>query len=154
MSDPFSIAGSAVGVVSLGIVACQTLYSLIDDVKTAGGKAEDIQTELDRLESHLEQLETELKKLDSTSPVAATSANVVACAKALNRIRQELPSTTSTGDSRIREQFRVLKFRLSYPFKKGELEYLRSLVKGIQQDLHTALLSVIMYVKLTMDQLD
>lgn len=144
MSDPFSVAGSAVGVISLGLVACKELHSFIDDVKNAEDKAEAIRAGLDRLENHLEQLETVLSKLEPTSLVAATSADIVACATALARVRRKLPDAASASGSMIRQQFGALKFRLSYPFKKGDLDYLRTLVRGIQQDLHTAQLTVVM----------
>jgi hypothetical protein len=146
MADPFSITGSAVGVVSLGIVVCKELYTLLEDVKTATNKAEDIRAGLDRLEDHLERLETELGKFGSTSSVAGASASVVACANVLNRFRDEIPGIASANESKIRQKFQTLRFRLSYPFKKGELQYLRTLVKDIHQDLHTAQLTVLMYV--------
>lgn len=144
MADPFSIAGSAVGVVSLGIVACEKLYSLIADVRTAGDKAEVIRTSLDRLETHLEELETVLKKLGPTGPVAGTSAAVLACNNALCRIRRRLPGSSSVSDSKYRQQFQSLGFHLSYPFKKGDLEFLQSLVKDIHRELQTAQLTLIM----------
>lgn len=144
MADPFSVAGSAVGVISLGLVACKELYSFIDDARSAEDKAEAIRNGLDRLENHLEQLEIQLSKLSPTSAITSTSTGVAECATALSRIKQALPSAVSSNDSKLRQQFRILKLRLSYPFKKDDLEYLRSLVGSIQQDLQTAQLTVVM----------
>lgn len=142
MNDPFSIAGSAVGVVSLGLFVCQELHSFISDVKTAADKAEDIRASLASLENHLERLESELGKLNPTSSTTAVSADVVRCVEALNRIKDKLASTSSGSGSVIRERIRSLKFRLSFPFKKDDLEYLRSLLKGIRDDLDLALQTV------------
>lgn len=138
MADPFSIAGSAVGVVSLGLLACQELHSLIDDVRTAKDKAEAISASLDRLENHLEQLETELGKHASTSSVAASRADLMVCREAFTKIRQRLPAA-GVNSSNIRQQIQTLRFRFSYPFKKGDLQYLKSLAKDIQGDLQMAL---------------
>jgi hypothetical protein len=146
MADPFSIVGSAVGVISLGIVACEKLYTLIDDVKTAADKAEDIRAGLDHLESQLELLETELAKLGSTSSVSAASASVAACANVLNRFRDQLPGIAMATESKNFQQFQALRFRLSYPFKKSDLKYLQTLVKDVHQNLQTAQLTVLMYV--------
>ncbi|OAG06984.1 uncharacterized protein CC84DRAFT_1258202 [Paraphaeosphaeria sporulosa] len=144
MGDPFSIAGSAVGVISLGIVACQKLYYVIDDIRTAADKAEAIRAGLDRLENGLEQLETVLGKLGPTSSVAAADVSVTACANVLSRLRDELPYDANPTKQGVHQLFRALRCRLSYPLKKGELNYLRTLIKDTHQNLHTAQLTVIM----------
>jgi hypothetical protein len=143
MADPFSIAGSAVGVISLGIVACEQLFALVDNVKTARDKAEAIRASLDSLETHLEELEIVLKRLDPTTPIAATSAAVLACNAALARIRHRLPGSNAK-DSRIPSNFRSLSFHLSYPLKKADLEYLQSLAKDVHRELQTAQLTMLM----------
>ncbi|KAF2447283.1 hypothetical protein P171DRAFT_483329 [Karstenula rhodostoma CBS 690.94] len=142
MADPLSVGGSAVGVVSLGLVVCKELHSFISDVRTAADKAEDIRANLESLENHLERLETELGKLDPTTSTAAASADVVVCVNALNRIKQKLASTASGSGSIIRQRLRSIKFHLSYPFKTDDLDYLRSLLKNIRDDLHLALQTV------------
>ena len=57
MSDPFSTAGSAVGVFSLAIVACQGLVSYIGDLKDAKEKTVQIADQMDAFSEHLERLE-------------------------------------------------------------------------------------------------
>lgn len=148
MSDPSSITGSAVGVISLGIATCQVIYSFIDDARSAEDKAEDIRNGLDRLESHLERLELELSKLKTLGAASSASENVVACADALHRIRQKLTnsatSSSSTTSSKFRQQFQSLKFRFMFPFRKADLQHLRSLLESVQADLQLALSIVIM----------
>lgn len=144
MSDPFSVAGSAVGVVSLGLVVCKELHSFISDVRTAADKAEDIRVSLASLETHLEILDSELRKLSPTSSTAAASADVAGCAEALNRIKEKIASTANGSGSVIRERLRSLEFRVSYPFKKDDLEYLRILLKSVRDDLELALQIVVL----------
>jgi len=56
MADPFSVTGSAVGIVSLGLQICKGLEWYVSSVKEAKDKAEQIATETEELASLLERL--------------------------------------------------------------------------------------------------
>ena len=147
MTDPFSVAGSAVGVVSLGITACKSLIWYIDNAKDAEDRASQISDRLDSLASHLELLQTIVEKFGPSQCVSATTSAITACATAIEEIRKRLGKLGKPkGTSGIREQINDMKRRLSYPFKQEDILYWRDILKDIHQDLHTALLTLSLYV--------
>jgi hypothetical protein len=142
MADPFSVAGSAIGVVSLGITACKGLIWYIDNAKEAKEKTSCISARVDSLADLLELLQSVVGGLDPSSCSSSTVSAITACDTAINNIRKKLGSSSigRAHGSTIRARLHDIKFRLSYPFKQGEIVYLKDLLEGVQQELHTALL--------------
>ena len=105
MTDPFSVAGSAVGVVSLGITACKGLIWYIDNAKDAEDRASQISDRLDSLASHLELLQTIVEKFGPSQCVSATTSAITACATAIEEIRKRLGKLGKPkGSSGIRHE--------------------------------------------------
>lgn len=148
MADPFSVAGSAIGVVSLGITACKGLIWYIDSAADAEEKATYISARLDSLTDTLEVLQRVVDNLDPSISASATVSAIIVCATAIDNIRNKLgmSNTGQEDHTRIRSHLRGVRFRLSYPFKQGEITYLRSLLRDVQQELHTVLLTLQLYV--------
>ncbi|PSN69617.1 hypothetical protein BS50DRAFT_674188 [Corynespora cassiicola Philippines] len=136
----FEIAGSAVGVVSLGIKLCEDLITYIGHVK-------DSKTEVSQISNQLEQLADILEKLQTISGEAGADATrlvdagVAACATALQKIQNELPALNNDGaDASVRASVRSWRRRLAYPFlKREELFTLKAVLENIQLNLNTAL---------------
>jgi hypothetical protein len=149
MADPFSVTGSAVGIISLGIQTCKGIVWYIDTAKDANEKAERLRREVEQLADILESLETTVTQagLSPTSTLTVTYSGISACASALEQIKERLGTRSSIGQSRIRTRIRVIKERLSYPFKEGELVYWKNALDHVQQHLQTALLALQMYVR-------
>jgi hypothetical protein len=148
MADPFSVAGTAVGIISLGIQTCKGIVWYIDTAKDAKEKAERLRREVEQLTDILESLENTVTQagLSSTSSTV-TYAGISACASALEQIKERLGKRSSIGRSHIRTRLQTIKERLSYPFKEGELVYWKNALDHVQQHLQTALLALQMYVR-------
>lgn len=139
MADPFSVTGSAVGVVSLGIQVCRGLVWYIDNVREGKDKAVQISGRMEQLAGLLELMESVISKLDPSTSTAAMQAGIFACADALKKIKNKLLVDNKSG-STFFQRLQNFKQRLSFPFKEGDILYLKDLVESIQQNLNTALL--------------
>lgn len=145
MTDPFSVVGSAVGVVSLGITACKGLVWYINSAADAKENTASISARLDSLVKALDLLEKVVEGLDSSQCASATSAVASACSAAVASIRKKLGKPDRTKDQSFRTRLQNLKLCLLYPFKQEELAYWKNALEGIQQDLQIALLALQLY---------
>jgi len=143
MADPFSITGSAVGVVSLAIQVCKGLEWYLSGVKEAKDKAEQIAAETEELANLLERLESVIGKGDPSQSVSATRTGIVSCANAIATIRKKLKSDDQAANSGIKSNLKRLTKRLAFPFKEADITYWRDVLNTIQQSLQTALLALV-----------
>jgi hypothetical protein len=148
MADPFSVSGTAVGIISLGIQTCKGIVWYIDTAKDAKEKAERLRREVEQLADILESLETTITGagLSSTSTLTVTYSGISACASALEQIKERLGTRSSIGQSRIETRIKIIKKYLSYPFQEGDLVYWKNALDHVQQHLQTALLALQMFV--------
>ncbi|KAI4681442.1 uncharacterized protein J4E84_007679 [Alternaria hordeiaustralica] len=143
MADPFSITGSAVGVVSLAIQVCKGLEWYLSGVKEAKNKAEQIAAETEELANLLERLETVIGKVDPSQSVSATRTGIVSCANAIATIRKKLKPDDHAANSGIKSSLKRLTKRLAFPFKEADITYWKDALNTIQQSLQTALLALV-----------
>ncbi|KAI4653234.1 uncharacterized protein J4E79_008748 [Alternaria viburni] len=143
MADPFSITGSAVGVVSLAIQVCKGLEWYLSGVKEAKNKAEQIAAETEELANLLEQLESVIGKVDPSQSVSATRTGIVSCANAIATIRKKLKPDDQAANSGIKSSLKRLTKRLAFPFKEADITYWKDVLSTIQQSLQTALLALV-----------
>lgn len=143
MSDPLSIAGTAAGLVSLGIQVCQGLVFYIDGVK---GR----QADLRAISSETKNMQLAIDAINNLIPVLApghlqiTSTTVSpalqTCEEELTALRDLLlqlsnSSTPPAGPlATIHEQAKKLK----YPFKRQNLENLERKLHSANGVLQTA----------------
>jgi len=143
MADPFSITGSAVGVVSLAIQLCRGLEWYLSGIKEAKNKAEQITAETEELANLLESLESIISKADQSHAASVTRTGIVSCADAIATIRKKLKSDDQAASGGIQSSLKRLTKRLAYPFKEAEINYLKDVLSTIQQSLQTALLALV-----------
>ncbi|KAH7123570.1 hypothetical protein B0J11DRAFT_529337 [Dendryphion nanum] len=142
MADPFSIAGSAVGVVSLGIKCCEDLVAFIGHVKGRENEVAQISSQMEDFATILEQLQT---IVDTARQSAGSTASLVdtamsACATALDRLKQKIPCSPSTvGGNSLARHVRGWKTKLAYPFRRDELLFMKDMIETFQQNLIVAL---------------
>jgi hypothetical protein len=146
MTDPFSVAGSAVGIVSLGLTVCKELISYVGHVKDRDLEVELISGRMEKLTEYLEQLQAIVNRVDSQTTMfgsnvtAMATSGIEACAAALRKVETKLPSTIDPhNDTTFRGQARAWKTRLAYPFRREDILFLKDLVESVQQNLTTAL---------------
>ncbi|KAI4702795.1 hypothetical protein J4E89_010132 [Alternaria sp. Ai002NY15] len=139
MADPFSITGSAVGVVSLAIQVCKGLEWYLSGVKEAKNKAEQITAETEQLANLLELLESTISKVDQSNSVSATRTGIVSCAHAIATTRKKLKPDGEVVNGGIKSSLKRLTKRLAFPFKESEIRYWKDVLNTVQQSLQTAL---------------
>lgn len=144
MADPFSVAGSAVGVASLGILICQGLVIYIGDVKDDKERTAQVLRQIDELASHLERLISILSKMEPNPHTLGAKQGIVVCAEAINKIKDKLGWELNGARSTCRMQWKDPKKRLGYTLKKADIAHVRGVVEFIEQNLHTALLALML----------
>lgn len=149
MSDPLSVAGSAVGIISLGIQVCQGLISYLQSLQ---GREQDIKDSLNDVQtviSILYSLKSILPKVDKSS--SETPAIRRCLAESEEKIRElqqfslEIRGTQSPEHdilARIDHAGRAL----LYPFREGKLKSLCQALKSLLQNLSLSLNITSLYV--------
>lgn len=143
MADPFSITGSAVGVVSLAIQLCKDLEWYFSSVKNAKDKVDHIAADTEKLTNVLDSLETIVTKVDPSQAVSTTLTGIASCAEAIVTIRKKLKLDDPASSGGIKSNLKRLGKRMAFPFKEAEIEYWKGVLNTIHQGLQTALCALI-----------
>jgi hypothetical protein len=144
MTDPFFVAGSAAGVVSLGITVCQGLTTFYGQFKSIHGEVDDVTCRVVNLDTVLKLL---LKML--VNPLASGTLSKSECTTVaidiILRYRQRLqkPEKTlkqcsnSPSGNTLKSKFQIN--RILYPFRRETRMTLVETISGLQANLDTAL---------------
>ena len=138
MGDAFGAAGSAVGVISLGIQACQGLLAYYDSWK---GCHQDIENTSKSIASLTETLElvsrvVETKTGQGDPTKQQISSLVVRCLTGIEALSEELKRFEKYPQSAdIRSKIKSHMRRLYYPFKESTLAKLRDSVQDVRDEL-------------------
>ena len=142
MGDAFGVAGSAVGVISLGIQVCQGLLTYYESWK---GCHQDIANTSKSIASLTETLELVSRVIRNRKgqgePVEQQiSSIVVRCLTGIEALSKELEGFKQYPESAdIRSKIKSHMRRLYYPFKESTLAKLRDSVQDVRDDLVPAL---------------
>ncbi|KAJ5392378.1 hypothetical protein N7509_007868 [Penicillium cosmopolitanum] len=143
MSDPLSVTGSAVGVISLGLSICnaiiryaQNAQGQSDDMQYLATKASNIRSLLKNLRELIEETENDLP--DVAEDLESKALGLQAYLDKLNGpIKQyERAQVAATG---VRSRARRTWETAVYHFKKEELFEVRDCLQSMEMDLNTAL---------------
>ncbi|KAJ5952370.1 uncharacterized protein N7479_010783 [Penicillium vulpinum] len=140
MSDPLSVAGSAVGIISLGLQVCGEIVSYFQDWH---GFDEDIQ----RIYEKADGLRMPLKGLQRIIEYAqranhADASDLEAKAQSLQQAITRLKSATdrcASAGSITSNGFRYQLQKAKYPFKKYGLRDISNDLDSVQSILNTTL---------------
>lgn len=151
MTDPFSVAGSAVGVVSLGLTVCQGLIDYYEAYRSQDEEAEGIVQRLEGLSNTLEILQDRTGKLGSahTATTQNVEKRIIACASGIKKLEkllgefQQTPAATagSSFSSKVETQGR----KALYPFRRSTIKNLDETVRALESSLMLAVLALQMY---------
>ncbi|KAJ0413081.1 hypothetical protein BJY00DRAFT_320136 [Aspergillus carlsbadensis] len=146
MADPFSITGSAVGVVSLGLTICQGLLAYYGPYKSFHEEINEVASRVQSLNSLLTTLNDVIANSSSFNasptpqPIQAAIQNIQSCSHGLQKLeKMSIKCRTSCppgNRSRSVNQFN----RLLYPFRQETLLKLMGTVTWLQDNLNTSLL--------------
>lgn len=149
MSDPLSVAGSAVGIISLGIQVCQSLISYLQSFK---GQDHDIQDSLNEIQiviSILYSLKGILPKVDKSSSETPAIRRCLAESEEKLREFQQLSLKlrgTQRSEDDVLEKMDNARRALLYPFREAKLKSLCQSLKGLLQNLTLGLNITSLYV--------
>ncbi|RSL99637.1 hypothetical protein CDV31_012102 [Fusarium ambrosium] len=146
MGDPLSVAGSAVGIISLGIQVCQGLVQYADAVRGQQRDADDGMDDVRSLLAVFKSLEQTIARIEIDSPENAKSLlehlqQAEAKLQSLEEVLAEVGIPVNTPSSikgKMKETYRAA----IYPLKKSKLEGARRNVQSVLGILTTAMQTV------------
>ncbi|KAF5601698.1 uncharacterized protein FSUBG_8064 [Fusarium subglutinans] len=142
MSDPLSVAGSAVGIISLGIQVCQGLISYLQSFKSQDQDIQDSLKDVQTVVSILYSLKGILPKVDESS--SGTPAIRRCLAESEEKLREFQQFSlklrgTQSQEHNVLEKMGHASRALLYPFREGKLKSLSQSLKGLLQNLSLCL---------------
>lgn len=142
MAEAFGVAGSAVGVISLGIQVCQGLLTYYDSWKGCHQDIESTSRSIANLTAILKRIARVIGDQAKEGDVVEQQINniVTQCLGSIKGLSEELTKFEKYPDSAdIRAKIKSHMRRLYYPFKESNLAKLRDSVQDIRDDLVPAL---------------
>ena len=137
MSDPLSVAGTAVGITSLGIQVCQGLIKYLRAVR---GRKEEIAEgvrEVDRVVSLLSNLNRLLPRIRSAEGTVQLRDCLKNCRTELKNIQTLLAELKDVQQSNKAMQRAANAMRsITYPFQQEKLTALRQSLRSVLDDLN------------------
>ncbi|GLI73467.1 hypothetical protein PoHVEF18_001685 [Penicillium ochrochloron] len=144
MGDPFSVAGSAVGVISLGLSVCQGLITYYGQYKSFHKDIHDATSHLDNLDCILKALMNTIKQSElqnaslTTEPARIAKDTIDKCNQKLKELEEMLKKCKDTPiATNLTSKFS--KSRALYPFRRDTLLALRESVGWLQGNLENSL---------------
>lgn len=145
MADPVSGAGTAVGVISLGIQVCQGLMSYYENWKSFDDDIAHLYAKSNKLRITLENLEYTLPKLRHSNANVMTDVEekIVSSLKEIGKLEKALNKCRSSVSANTIQQkgYRLLQ-KTFYPFKKATIQELENNVTDLEHNLKTSLHSL------------
>lgn len=147
MADPFSVAGSAVGVLSLAITTCQGVLSYYNSWDSQDQNISDAKRKIERLRSSLSALEEVLPKLSSSPVIAANvEQSVLCCKEGTVRLEHFLEKCRKNpAPLSLIDKIHDFRKKAIFPFRQSSLDSLREIVRDLEDSLGTALQVLQMY---------
>jgi hypothetical protein len=142
MSDPFSIASSAVGIISLGLQATQGLVTYYSQFKAFDRDIAEISHKADGLRGILQVLEGPLRKFETdNAPIPAqVRAAISASEEGLRSLNSWIEKYgKAEPPANIEDRLRLLKKKTLFPFRRDTLLGLKSTLDSLQSNLNTAI---------------
>jgi hypothetical protein len=147
MGDPFSVATSAVGVVSLGLTVCQGLITYWSQAKSFKRETNDVADKVSGLKDLLEALhdvlsDTTTFDASSISGKAKIAVRLVEqCDQGVQRLEKMLEKVRRSEGLLYSKSEKAKQHldRALYPFRRDELTSFVNTIDGLRANLHMAL---------------
>ncbi|KAK2811859.1 hypothetical protein FQN50_001897 [Emmonsiellopsis sp. PD_5] len=139
--DPFSVTGSAVGVISLGLTVCQGLVKYYQSWKDCGDDIKAMTDSTENLMESLSLIDLQLKS-DHLKPdlVSQVEASIKLCQHRMQALNSELEKLKDeAGSGKLKQKLNIQSRRLQYPFKQGTIRRLGDMVSGLRGNISVAL---------------
>ena len=150
MTDPISLTGTAVGIVSLGLTVCQSLVSYYDSWKSHDEQVKEAVARIEELENVLDVLSGRLARLPSNHEVSSQVQTLtVSCKASMKKLEDIFEECRKTGNpSTLKEKIQAQRRKALFPFKKDTLESIKATSRDIIGVLNIALQTLQVYVGL------
>lgn len=145
MTDPFSVAGSAVGVISLGLAVGQGLLAYYGPLKAYDEQIHDVSDRIKSFNSTLKALKAVLANAEIFSSTSTAHSATVAldcifnCQEGLKRLKSMLDKCRGSPSSKNLLGCKIQINRMLYPFRRDTLVMLLDTTSWLQADLNTSL---------------
>lgn len=126
MSDPVSLAGTAVGVISLGIQACQGPYDYISAIQSRGKDLDALSRQIQSLNSAFQALKVVIPKVESLPRPNATAIDalqkcVTNCEHGVGQLQEQLKSLQKTTTKDVKGRIIDAGRKAAFGLRRGEL---------------------------------
>lgn len=157
MADGLSVAGTAVGIMSLGIQVCQGLISYVRSAKKRKKELADTLKDIQALLSIFYSLQDIIPLIDQSNPI--DSLVIRNCLKDSEEGLQELNALVTKlkgqpGFTKITEKAKETGRALIYPFHEGKLISVRESIRRILANLNLVIDNTTLYVRRLPDIFD
>ena len=141
MTDPISLTGTAVGIVSLGLTVCQSLVSYYDSWKSHDEQVKEAVMRIGELENVLDVLSGRLARLPSYHEVSSQVETLaVSCKASMKKLGDIFEECRKAGTpSTLKEKIQAQGRKALFPFKKDTLESIKATSRDIISVLNIAL---------------
>jgi hypothetical protein len=144
MAEVIGSAGTAVGVVSLGIQVCQGLYTYIDSVRSRDADLEFASAQLRGVTQILKRLQDLLPKIEGSSvPDDETMNTLRACMRdsgtTIASLQTLLQSLEKTPAADIKGKAKDVGKMLTFGFRRAELASLQDKVSSLTLNVQSSL---------------
>ena len=143
MTDPLSVAGSVVGVISLGIQVTQSLVNFYNSYK---GRESDIFRIIERLDSLLITFRSLEKTLsgrtfqeDEQSVIQNIETSIQSCNDSIQELQHESQKLSNSSSDEATAAIKLAGRRVMYPFRKSTLQKLDEDIGEIRANISSAL---------------
>jgi len=137
MSDPLSVAGTAVGIASLGIQVCQ---GLIQYLRAVRGRKEDIRDgicEIEQVVSLLYSLNSLLSRIGPQAETAPLRSCLNSCYAKLESLQKVLGSLDDIHhSSNVTKRAANAMRSVTYPFQQEKITGIRQSLQSVLNDLN------------------
>ncbi|KAL2837119.1 hypothetical protein BJY01DRAFT_251635 [Aspergillus pseudoustus] len=146
MADPFSITGSAVGVISLGLTVCQGLLAYYGPFKSFHEEINEATSRIQSLSSLLTTLQDVISNSPTfhahppTEPIQAAIQSIGSCNHGLQKLEKMLDKCRTSSQTGKQSRTTNPLNRLLYPFRRETLVKLMDTVTWLQDNVNTSLL--------------
>jgi len=139
MAEAFGVAGSAVGVISLGIQTCQGIIRYYGSWKDGRENVEIMCHSVESLGNTLDLLLDTLQAGALGRNRANVEASIAACTSSVENLKRKLTKIEAVQGSDLRSRIHEQGRRLMYPFRESTLARLKEIVSDIRANLELAL---------------
>ncbi|KAL9122142.1 MAG: hypothetical protein Q9187_001305 [Circinaria calcarea] len=147
MADPFSIAGSAVGVTSLGLTVCQGLLQYYRAYKDYEDDVLRMCTSVNGLQQTLHVLDSILRENTLIGEaVTKVEENILACEEGIKKLNQKLAKVREANvPSNVSGKVWIQLRRALYPFKESTMAKFREILADLRDGLSFSLSTLEIY---------